>query len=535
MKNLYVFAWVFLLYLSSSAQTISNFSSYDYSQNLPNNIIEDISGDPSGKVCFAGPNELYYFESDSFFEEQFLLHDYFTNLSLKFDYDPSGILYIPFKDSLYTIENGVISSLGNISTMFQIYSDVLVDFNNQVWFCNGHDIFKYDGNNIQSISITPAIPYSNPKYLFQSSNGDIYVSIGNGVAIYDGGNWTYMDVTWGGNQYGVTAIGEDQNGIIWFGKKNIASWDGQSLTYFNISTVLNISFTLEDVIAISLDEMGNIWFGTSESGLFYQDVNGNWFLDNIEENQRHVRSMYLDANGCLWVGFYQEGLAKLKSGLWTRFNGSNRLVSNVIIDIYEGSDSSFFFTTSDGVTRFDGTNWTTNFNTFGSNYSNVCKSDIDGNTINVGDDFYSFNGTAWDTIDAAYQSFNDILTIGYDDFWFVGIKVYHMAGTPYWLTGNWTEYNTSNGVPGFPVQAIEKDSSQTIWTGGVNGIAYFNGVDFTPVSMPVEVGTYVLDIRTDLLGRLWIGTNDGVACKDNNNWTSYHELDGLSNNYIERI
>ena len=105
---------------------------------------------------------------------------------------------------------------------------------------------------------------------------------------------------------------------------------------------------------------------------------------------------------------------------------------------------------------------------------------------------------------------------------------------------NWTVYNTSNsGLPGDYITAIAIDSLGNKWIGTGGGLVKFDGLRWTVYNtsnsgLPLN---YVLAIAIDRQGNKWIGTDGGGLVKfDGGNWIVYNESNsGLPDNWVLMI
>jgi sugar lactone lactonase YvrE len=105
---------------------------------------------------------------------------------------------------------------------------------------------------------------------------------------------------------------------------------------------------------------------------------------------------------------------------------------------------------------------------------------------------------------------------------------------------NWTVYNTSNsGLPYNWVHAIAIDGGGNKWIGTSLGLAKFDGVNWTvyKTSNSGLPDNFVMAIAIDGGGNKWIGTfGGGLAKFDGVNWTVYKTSNsGLPDNYVRAI
>ena len=106
-------------------------------------------------------------------------------------------------------------------------------------------------------------------------------------------------------------------------------------------------------------------------------------------------------------------------------------------------------------------------------------------------------------------------------------------------TGAMVFYTKENSdIPGMVVYDVRSDGTSNIWLGTDNGLAYFNGSDWTVYNTDNSdlPSNTVFCVDIDAFGRKWIGTDNGVAVLDGNNWTIYNTGNsGLPSNVVNDI
>jgi len=144
-----------------------------------------------------------------------------------------------------------------------------------------------------------------------------------------------------------------------------------------------------------------------------------------------------------------------------------------------------WFATTDGLMKFDGTNWTT-FNT--------SNSSLKFNTIN--DLAVDLNGNVWLAAGSEDETGNE--TTG---------RIVKYDGT------NWIYFNPFNDNNGLNyVYTIAVDSTGKIWAGTSFGLTVFNGINWTNYT-DSHSATEKLEIHSiafDSHGNKWFGTMCGI-------------------------
>ncbi len=132
------------------------------------------------------------------------------------------------------------------------------------------------------------------------------------------------------------------------------------------------------------------------------------------------------------------------------------------------------------------------------------------------------------------------------------IKAVEMQGLNIWLGtngGSLAKFSRSNGtivyytkensgIPGMVINDIKTDGTNSIWLATDNGLAYFDGTNWTVYrtdnsDLPSNT---VYCITIDGMNKKWIGTDAGVAVIDGRNWTIYNTANSdLPSNIVNDI
>lgn len=94
---------------------------------------------------------------------------------------------------------------------------------------------------------------------------------------------------------------------------------------------------------------------------------------------------------------------------------------------------------------------------------------------------------------------------------------------------------TENGLPQNTVQAIIQTRDGYLWIGTQEGLARFDGLNFTVFdkkSTPAFKSNDIRFLQEDQQSRLWISTSYGLVCLHNGQFTSFTESEGLPDNSV---
>ena len=276
----------------------------------------------------------------------------------------------------------------------------------------------------------------------------------------------------------------------------------------NAQTITNYTTAdglLSDFVeCIDVDVNDNIWIGTSiglqvaPSFIVYDVVN---FPGMLSDNIKVITGT---SNGGIWIGT-DYGANQLISGstgsMWLSFTSANGLNSSQVKSIDEDANGGIWVGTTQGVSHFDGANWTS-FSSPDLHWSGV-------------------NATAFDSN---------------GDAWFASPLggITHFDGTTF------TPYDTSNGLLSQFVTALLIDDQDNKWVGTSSGMSVLDATNtsFTQhtrmyIMPPPDTLNPVVDIVMDSHERIWTAIYvgylavGGVAMWDGNQWIDFDVSDGL--------
>ena len=234
--------------------------------------------------------------------------------------------------------------------------------------------------------------------IFQDSNGNLWFgTIGEGVARYDVKTLTYFSTPDGFINSTVYAINEDKQGNLWFGTdhgvykfngiafRNYSQKDGLSQIDISRKGILvdkagtvwagthagvfryNPSaeregrqcFTMFEklppvnIAGIMEDKSGNIWFATSDKGVFRFDghevVN---FAEKEALGENYAGGMAQDKAGNMWFTM-KNGICRYDGKAWTEYTPRDGLVGTEFWGIYIENSGIIWVTARGSTTRFD--------------------------------------------------------------------------------------------------------------------------------------------------------------------------------------
>lgn len=472
-----------------------------------------------------------------------------------------GLERIEIATNVKTLFNSSNSGLPN-----KIVSTVSVDQSGNKWIGTyGGNLVKYDGTNWTIFnSANSGLPNKKITSIVMDNSSNLWIGTdGGGLVKYDGTSWIVYDTTNSGLPVnGVTSIVVDSVDNVWIGT-HPDFWSGYNKggglakfdrTNWTVYTIFNSNLISNYITSIAIDQSGLLWIGTFPDFVrTYSYISGlvrfdgtNWYTyrkSNSGLPSDFVSSIKIDENNHKWIGTTEGGLARFTGTGWTKYNANNSgLPYNYVTSIALDNFGNKWVGTYQGLTKFDGTNWTS----FGTGLSGgVDRVTVDKNNIKwLGSNgLVRFDGTNW----RSYNTSNSVLTANsvyaietdnYGNLW-VGLGS-HQGGLFKFNGTNWSVYKTHNsGLPHNWVNSIAIDEIGDVWVGTLQGLAKFNGVNWTNTYLPFSATTNTISAVTVCVnGNIWVGAQEGggLAKYDGINWTVYNTNNsGIPSGFVSSI
>ncbi len=279
-------------------------------EGLPSNRTISALRDREGQLWFATGRGLTRFDGRTF--TTYGTEDGLgSNAAQKIYQDRSGDLWITQRAGLsrydgvtftaYTDEDGLGAARHRGGNPIQ------QDRNGDLWFglWAGGGVSRYDGRTFVTFNVEDGLSRNSSQVnsILQDRRNSLWIGNGAGLSQYepdpDPGQvaFTAIDALAGKGAW--TSL-EDRDGNLWFGTwgDGVACYDGRDFTMYTTEDGL----AHNDVLAIIQDRHGHLWFGT-DGGLVSR-YDGQVFQTLTREDGltgQAVRGMFADKNGDIWM------------------------------------------------------------------------------------------------------------------------------------------------------------------------------------------------------------------------------------------
>ncbi len=370
-----------------------------------------------------------------------------------------------------------------------------------IWFgTDGGGVSRYDPSATEgkgataftNFSTADGLAHNTVLSICEDRSGDLWFgTAGGGVSRYDGHSFAGYSTGDGLGHTTVTSIVEDKSGNLWFGtyrggvsryeRKQVAVSDSNNDDKRMVPTAFT-TFSKEQGLAdnsircITLDKMGNLWFGTGSSGVNRYD--GSTFttfstVHGLPGNS--VRSIAEDRMGNMWFGTRSGGACRFDGKSFTAFSSAQGLPYHTVMVAAVDNTGGLWLGTPRGACHFDGKSFT----------SFTTSQGLGGNNI---------SGIIVDTAGI---------------IWFGG----YGGGLSRYNGRSVTSFTTKQGLASNSVMSIIKDKKGNIWVatkGG--GVSCYDGQSITSFTTAHGLASNkVYCLTEDRNGNIWCGTIGGVS------------------------
>ncbi|MGV7108156.1 T9SS type A sorting domain-containing protein [Flavobacterium sp. U410] len=276
---------------------------------------------------------------------------------------------------------------------------------------------------------------------------------------------------------------------------------GQTYDY-TIYDTSNSGIASNYVGDVKIDSNGLLWI-SSYSGVSTFDGT-TWTIYNTSNSgiaSNAISEVEIDGLGRKWMASGNNGVILLNGTTWTNYTSTNSgLPSNGVSLIAVDGLNNLWAVTDFGLTKFDGTTWTT-YNAL-TNINSIEIDETNGIWVTNNGVMYKFNGSDYDFI---YQGTDKILKTSGDMIYVAGFDnlfTFTIAGD--FLA---SYYQGSSCLAGYQLKALDVDSNDKVWIAfSGDGLQNFTDcVSYTTSNSDLP-DNYFSTVNTQATGTIWVGT-----------------------------
>ncbi len=259
-----------------------------------------------------------------------------------------------------------------------------------IWFETQTGVSSYDGTKVTNHTKTKSENFQNifpiqsnddKESKWMKSDNDLWFEAGNnpGVYRYDGKQLHYLafppqkNLDTKNNLFAVTDISKGKNNMIWFATYTGAlGYNGSDFTIIN-NEILGLDRKIEPLHIRSIyeDSKGRLWIGNNGIGVLLKEgesiINFSKKHNLIHPNSKrngekspegtleHVFVIAEDHKGNIWFGDRDAGIWKFDGKQLQNYTQKDGLTNDFVLSIYEDHNKELWFGMADGkIYKFDG-------------------------------------------------------------------------------------------------------------------------------------------------------------------------------------
>lgn len=212
--------------------------------------------------------------------------------------------------------------------------------------------------NFKSVSLSPnfdnTLVSQYIRSIFQDSKGNFWFgTVGEGVVRYDEKTLTYFSNPDGFINNSVFAINEDKNGNLWFGTdQGVSKYDGKTFRNYRLGLTESIL----------VDKSGSIWMGTQDGVFLYDSTadskEGQGFSLFQQLPSMNVIDIMEDKGGNIWFASSNNGVFRYDGKTITHIAEKEELGRSYAGGIAQDNSGNMWFTMKGGICQYDGKTFT---------------------------------------------------------------------------------------------------------------------------------------------------------------------------------
>ncbi|MGA3239255.1 MAG: two-component regulator propeller domain-containing protein [Bryobacteraceae bacterium] len=376
---------------------------------------------------------------------------------------------------LGTIDNGLLRVRGKAVSRITDrlpglkVNCLLVGVKDELYVGTNRGLTRWDGARLTQAGLPKSLTESPILAMTKDRDENIWIGTDTGlVRLNSRGVSSLVDA----NAKPVTALFEDREGDLWVGGAD----ELQQIRERPFMTYLpEPDIAKKPGGPIHADASGRIFAASTNGGLFFLQDGKEFVVPGLKRDE--VYSIAGEGDD-LWLGRKQFGLTHVafREGVWSSRNymQADGLPQNSVYAVHQNRDGTIWAgLVSGGVSHFQNGQFINYTTAIGALASSAVLSIAEGS-----------DGAMW------FATSSGLSRLTQD---------------------GWSRYGTRDGLPSEGVNTLFLDSSNVLWVGTLEGLAFIrSGKVLVPPGLPTPLLDQILGIAEDHLGSLWITTVDGV-------------------------
>ena len=420
-------------------------------------------------------------------------------------------------------------------------NDIIQTRDGYIWLATFGGLVRFDGNSFTTFNRSNTEGFGSDRilHLYEGKTGAIWLSTEMGFTKYKDGKFQTYPLNNVGAINSPQRVVQDAKGRTW------ALVDGIPYYFTNDTVFSKKVFDNDDLKRKALDNRDGIFVAYQKKVL--HTMRDSLVLikdfDSVFESEISDVIEYPKNSEILFISTARNGVYRYKNGELFSVKESTGFSSNFIKRLSIDRDSTFWVTTYNGISRFNGNGFEV-FDPIKADYEiNFTKifKDNEGTLWlgTLGDGMFSAKSSIIRTISKEDGLENDIM-LSLSEL-SDGRKLFstNCGGIYEWEEGKLIYSVINTHLPNLCVWSIFEDSKNRIWL-GAEEMYRLNSLDLSMKGESIDTshgfyGNVIHSITEDTKGNIWIGALDGLFKYDGKKFHGFGSADGLSSNNVRII
>lgn len=432
---------------------------------------------------------------------------------------------------LYNPSTGKLDTFNQINLNSNNISAITEDNNGNVFvgtLTNGLNVYNYKKNRFEPIRYEKNTDLFIKSLLFTKQQLLLIGTDGQGLKLYNKDQNLIEDfeinsVPFDFSKGKIHSILQDKDNNIWLGmfQKGIVFIPSteNKFEYYGYKSLKNNTIGSSCVTAICKDNLGVIWIGTDNDGIYGINEKGKRIAHFFQTNSPKsvpdiILNIHCDSNNDLWIGSYTKGLAKMN-----RQNGIceyiPELINKKVYSIREDKNKNLLI------------------GTHGTGFYIISPK---------GEKIHHYESSKTDNenpqIDELINDWINCLIVDKEGLIWIG----HYKGLSCFDPDRktfLTFFDKNNFLPGKIVISLYEDRDGKIWIGSTQGLYMFDKKSKSISNLDTKndlANSVICGISEDTKNNIWISTYKGISkyIIDEKRFINYYNGDGLQGNEFTR-